>query len=745
MTKMELLAPAGNLETFLAALEAGADAVYVGAPGFNARNLARDLRLEEIGAMIRHCHERGKKIYLAFNSLVLEKELAAVVETLAILEEMEPDALIVQDFGLIRLVRQFFPKLALHSSTLMTATNSESVNFLAALGCERVVLARELTLKEIETIKGRIEGTELEVFVHGAMCFSYSGLCLFSSYLGGKSGLRGRCVQPCRRNYTMPAGQTKRQGETKGGQPGSRYLFSMNDLSGLDAVPELKRLGVASLKIEGRLRTAHYIRSVVSAYRMSLDSDLENWHQVLPEARKLIEGSMSRNTSPGYFFSPQPAQAITVHHSGNMGLHLGRFTAVKKAGKTNVCRFILKHDLQLGDRLRLHTEPSGERTPFTLKSMYVDGSEVSAASEGNRVSIALPDNFVPPVSGHVEVYKVDVASTGAGAASLHADIERWRRELPEMATRLQSKIRWIIRSAVANAELENDALASNEKEVPKTRRTIKDLELWLKVDSLKYLRDQSFTAPFARYLVAMNNQTTREAGKLKALFGRRSRQVIWTLPPVILENELDKWHKQVLLLCRTGFRSFQLGHLSQVSLFGSEKVHLLGDYTLNMLNSQAIMLAQELELEALQASIEIDSQALDALLKGYRQAVSLRDFGGKKKGSAINVGLTVFGAPALYTSRMASDHFRYEQQILSPKNEGYVMVKKEGGTQTFPVRPFSLLQFLPQLRETGVGYGVVDLSGRSFTKRELEDLVQRLGGRGKGPKLPTFNYLGTLT
>ena len=176
---MELLAPAGTIENFHAAIEAGADAVYVGVPGFNARNLARDLRLEEIGAMIRFCRDRGKKLYVAANSLVLESELPLVVETLAKLEFLGPDALIVQDLGLIRLVRRYFPHLRLHASTLMTAHNSLAVSALASLGCLRVVLARELTAREIAAIRARSE-VELEVFIHGAMCFSYSGLCLFS-------------------------------------------------------------------------------------------------------------------------------------------------------------------------------------------------------------------------------------------------------------------------------------------------------------------------------------------------------------------------------------------------------------------------------------------------------------------------------------------------------------------------------------------------------------------------------------
>jgi U32 family peptidase len=311
MALPELLAPAGSLESFQAALDAGADAVYVGAPGFNARNPGREFRLEEIAAMVDHCHSLEKRLYLAANSLVLERELPLLLRQLALFEELAVDGLIVQDLGLLALARRHFPRLPLHGSTLMAAHNGDAVALLGSLGCSRVVLARELTLPEIALLAARRGEVELEVFVHGAMCFSYSGLCLFSSYLGGKSGLRGNCVQPCRRAYsTAPSGK-------------AAYLFSMNDLSGLAALPALRESGISSLKIEGRLRSAHYVHSVVSAYRLLLDASPAEEDAAVARAQRLIDQALSRRTATGYFFSPQPAAAISAHHSGNMGLHLG--------------------------------------------------------------------------------------------------------------------------------------------------------------------------------------------------------------------------------------------------------------------------------------------------------------------------------------------------------------------------------------------------------------------------------------
>ncbi len=413
---MELLAPAGNIENFHAAIEAGADAVYLGAPGINARNLSRDLQLEEIGAMITYAHDRDKKVYLAANSLILENEIAQLIETLTLLESLEPDALIVQDLAIIHLVREYFPKLRLHASTLMTGHNSDAVDLFGAMGCERVVVARELTLKEIAKVVQKAQ-VEVEVFVHGAMCYSYSGLCLFSSFLGGKSGMRGRCVQPCRRGYTWQGKQGKqgRQGKKKGARErvkasGGSYLFSMNDLEGFEAVSSLQDAGVASLKIEGRLRSANYVSKIVQAYRLVMDAEDNNREAAVEQALVLAEESMARTTSPGYFFSPQPAQAIIPHRSGNMGMHMGSFSSIGSEKELITGKIRLKKDLGIGDRLRLHVETTGERKAFTLQSMWMGPEMVESGLAGSVVKITLPEGKESLRKSRVELYKVDNAA-----------------------------------------------------------------------------------------------------------------------------------------------------------------------------------------------------------------------------------------------------------------------------------------------------------------------------------------------
>lgn len=742
---MELLAPVGSLENFQAALQAGADAVYVGAPGFNARNLARELRLEEIGVMIDTCHDRGVKFYLAANSLLNERDLQPVIHTLSILETLGPDALIVQDLGLVKLIQDHFPSLPLHASTLMAAHNSDSVNLFEDIGFERVVLARELTLKEISAIASRSE-VELEVFVHGAMCFSYSGLCLFSSYLGGKSGLRGRCVQPCRRRYGQMSRNDTKRSRGKAGE--GSYLFSMNDLSGLEAIPALKDVGIASLKIEGRLRSAHYIGHVVEAYRLVIDADENSFPSALQKAQQLAERAMSRKVSPGYFFSPQPADAITPFHSGNVGLHLGRVTKVSKKEKTTLCSVVLKESLKVGDRVRVHLEQSGERHAFSLKTLTAAGNPVSHGTRGQHVQIGLPDPGWQVIGGKAELYLVDIQSpkemplvTARQVAKIKAKIEASSRKNKGHVATLCAGISGQV-SQDTPAPRKNKKGKGKQKQkgsAPQPKRGErgqKNLELWLKTDSVSMLQ-QRYGFPIEKYIVTLEKKNLSQAGQLKKFMGKGARNVIWALPPILLENEAGRIRKQISSLLRTGFKNFQIGHISQMYMFGSDRVNLYGDYSLNLLNSQSLLLAGQSVLEAAQFSIETDKELLRLAVEQYKN-------GRAHSGGGFRLGLTIFGTPPLFTARLGSKMFQFERLLESPKKEKFVIRKKDGFTQTFAVDPFSLLPYRSEMRGMGLDYGVIDITNMRMGKKELQELTDRVNNKGRFRRLSTFNYLGGL-
>lgn len=735
---MELLAPAGNSENFLAAMEAGADAVYVGAPAINARNLAKDLSFEAIFSMADYCHTNSKKIYLAANSLLREEDLAQTIETLAILQEVKSDGLIVQDLGLVRLIREYFPDIPLHASTLLSANNSLAMQGFADLGFERVVLARELTLREIELIAGKTN-LEIEVFVHGAMCFSYSGLCLFSSYLGGKSGLRGKCVQPCRRSYSYLETRKKR-GQYKGPVKGSKgkYLFSMNDLSGLEIVPELKRIGVSSLKIEGRLRSANYVSHIVEAYRLVMDASVEDYPKALSEAQQLEKFAMGRATSSGYFLSPQPTTAITPHHSGNLGDFLGRLGAAKSFDGRLYSKIAVKTPLAAGDRVRLHAEPSGERFAFTVKELRFENRAVDNARPGMKVQLLVPEWNQLFEAKHIDVYRVDVKRAKGGSVIDFKEPKEFATAVEQSKRTVSSSVRTIIQDILPPFE-EGDIQPVMRKPKNKGKKGNKTvwkehfpLECWLKVDHGKSLLSK---LPFTpdRYLLPVNRENMALAGKLKSHFGRGMRNLTWCLPPIVFESEQGRFYKQVQQLVRSGYRSFQLGHITQFEYFDTDRTFLSADFTVNLMNSQAIRLMEEGGLEYAQLSIESDRKIITECIARVR-----------KKHSEIKLGMTVYGAPALFTARLDPDHFNYNKTISSPKQEQFSILKKENVVTTVPLRPFSLLPHLHDLKNIGLDYAVLDISNISGGKKQVDELAARITGSGNFGKLPTFNYFGRL-
>ena len=260
--KLELLAPAGSFESLKAAILNGADAVYLGGGKHNARVNAANFTEAEITDALDYAHERGKKVYITLNTLMKNHELYDGLKFAEYIYKEGADAVIVQDLGLVKLLRKYLPELNIHASTQMTLANSESVKTIEDLGVNRVVLPRELTLEEIKFICEK-SSAELEVFIHGALCVCYSGQCLMSSFIGGRSGNRGLCAQPCRLPWSLSEDGNK-YGDTS-------YLISPRDLMTIELLPRLKKAGVCSLKLEGRMKSPEYVAIVTSIYRKYVD------------------------------------------------------------------------------------------------------------------------------------------------------------------------------------------------------------------------------------------------------------------------------------------------------------------------------------------------------------------------------------------------------------------------------------------------------------------------------------------
>ncbi len=296
--KVEVLAPAGSFDSMKAAVSAGADAVYIGGSRFGARAYADNLDQDRMLEAIDYAHIHGVSIYMTVNTLVKEREFEDLYDYLLPYYERGLDAVIVQDFGVLRAVRRWFPDLHVHASTQMTITGADGAAVLKELGASRVVTARELSLKELQEIHRQVD-IEIESFVHGALCYCYSGQCLLSSLIGGRSGNRGRCAQPCRLPYEI------RNGEGRQNPGGQKYVMSMKDLCMLDILPDILESGVFSLKIEGRMKSPRYTAGVVSIYRkytdLYLDQGREGYH-VSEQDRKVLLDLFDRGgQTEGYY------------------------------------------------------------------------------------------------------------------------------------------------------------------------------------------------------------------------------------------------------------------------------------------------------------------------------------------------------------------------------------------------------------------------------------------------------------
>lgn len=320
---MEILAPAGSPELLYAAVEAGADAVYLGGKLFSARRFAGNFTNEEMEEAVHFCHARNVAVYVTLNTLIADQEMKDAVPYLRFLDSIAIDGLLVQDLGVARLAHEIVPNLPLHASTQMTVSNLAGVKFLESLNFRRVVLSRELSLEEIEYIASNCD-VEIEIFVHGALCVCYSGQCLMSSFIGGRSGNRGACAQPCR----MPYNLTNASGEPFPSQNG-KYLISLKDMSGLEDIERLAHSRVASLKIEGRMKSPEYVYDVVSSYRTALDMVEEGKKPDLESLKKRLERRFYRGFTASYYHDRPGADMMTGIIPGNRGVEAGRVLSAK--------------------------------------------------------------------------------------------------------------------------------------------------------------------------------------------------------------------------------------------------------------------------------------------------------------------------------------------------------------------------------------------------------------------------------
>ncbi len=765
LQKPELLAPAGSWEALLAGLEAGADAVYLGLERWSARGRAKNFGVAEVGVAVREAHERSRKVYLAANTLLREEELPAAVEDLAEVVSQGIDALILQDLGLWAVCRELFPDLPLHASTQLSVHNAAGVRQLGRMGFSRVVLARECTLPEIAAIR-READLPLEVFVHGALCYSLSGQCSASAALTGRSANRGWCAQPCRWGWRRSA------------EGAESYPLSPSDLNLLPHLPELLRCGVAALKIEGRLKGADYVHAVVRAYRKVLDAPAKDREGAVGAAREILERAAGRPETAGYAHHPRPKTVLQEGGRPAVGRAVGRVARWKEGTVT----LAVDERLQPGDRIRLQGEGAGggagvalvlrkfrsektkggtrlfvpcERevqrgdTVYLLRDALGEEREQAWA----RQARALPRDGVLPLDLELSLVGQELrvaARCGPVAASVNPTVETYpaekhplhvgtlRKHLGRLGAtpyRLEglvvrdalppvvippSQLKQVRDRVVAAVDEARRAFVAACVERARALTPERPLapgggnHLWLRVELPRTMQDAA-ARPFHCLIVAMTRDCLRRRDRLVQDLKGRDR-IAWELPPWIAEGDLPLYRDRLAVLAREGFRDLVVTNLGHLDLAAELPFQLHAGRELNVLNRWAAGALGRLGARSFVPAPESDGANLRAMAE---------------RGWPLRPLVYSYGNLPLFLTRL-------DPGVVWP--EGEARLGRDGASlwwapaprplgqewaRVYASQPLCWSHRLEELESLGVGDFLFDFEGRPYGPEELAVVLKK--------------------
>ena len=555
MNRIELLAPSGNIESFMAAVSAGADAVYVGLKDFSARAKAKNFSYKQLKEICSYAHQKNVKVFVAVNTLVKNLEIKSVLNTLEQISLSGADAIIVQDLGVAYLSKKYFPNIRLHASTQLTIHNSYGAIQAKQMGFERAVLARELSFDEIKSIKNK-SNIELEIFCHGALCFCVSGLCLFSSFIGGYSGNRGHCAQPCRRLWSVD------------GKKG--YFLSPKDFQLIDYIKQIKETGITSLKIEGRLKSADYVNKTVRAYRLLIDSDETNYEQNLKQAKEILSLDYARQKTT-FNFNNKSTDIFEPNKSKNLGLYLGVIE-----NKTDTTFSLnTKADLLTGDTIRIVDNKKDKS--FVLKIETADKKD-----SGYKIQykdIYLENGF--------EVYKIADGKTA----------EEWKIGRMEDWTDKEDKI-----------------IKSNKPLTLSTAGFFSKIalpDLFVRINNVKWM-------PLLKNVKAATVIKLSKENILSVknfLSQKNINDLYFELPPYIEEKDIKVYENFINFVTDKKYNKFFINNISQIYMFEGKKSLLYAGQYLYTLNNYAAEFLSEYKINGFCSSWEDDLQNIKDLSK----------------------------------------------------------------------------------------------------------------------------------
>lgn len=671
--RVELLAPAGSPEALDAALGEGADAVYLGLRSFNARMRSSNFAFNQFEAAVQVCRDKLKKIYVTVNTVFEEREADRMYQLLEYLDRIKPDGIIVQDLGVVKMVRDHFPGLALHASTQMNVASSRGTNFLSRNGFKRAVLARELTLDEIRTIRQNTS-LELEVFVHGALCVSASGLCLFSSYLGGKSANRGACTQACRRLY---------ESET-----GKGYYFSPDDLQLIDYIPDLIEAGIESFKIEGRMKSAEYVGTVVSAYRHLIDSWQIDRERALVKAKAILQSDFAR-TKTSFFIPGGNPDYIHPDQAGGTGIHLGRIRDIRVIDDERWALMGSFDGLSEGDSIRIHRSDDSGRITAKIKGVKLQTNGMLLKIEGDWRQ-------------NDDVYLIQTASMA----------RRYKPVLPNNLDRFRS---FPSRHLAPRPQF-TMPVSSKKNSLPDGFYAligkVADLHAVLAV------RPQKAMILFDK----LNAESMRK--NEQTLPFKRERLVLW-LDPYFpesdaswLEPELDYWISR-------GVKQIVINNLGHFSILRGKDVELIAGPWLYAFNTWSSAFLFDQGVKYLIPPMEISKQDLQKLVEAFHP------------GAVMPI---VFSYPSLFRIRGDLTAHYDSKRFMDRDGLSYTLSGRRDYNVLVPDQPFSILDRTPFLRKEGFTKFILDLSNADSTRGLFRDIAKAADEAKILPNASRFNW-----
>lgn len=704
---VELLAPAGNMESLDAAIGEGADAVYLGLKSFNARLRTTNFAWNQFGATIDALHKQNKKIYVTVNTVCEERETERLYRFLSYLNEMKPDGLIVQDYAVMRLAQEFFPNLELHASTQMNVESAHGVRLLQNAGVKRVVLARELGLDEIRKIKNET-GADLEVFVHGALCVSESGLCLFSSFLGGKSANRGMCAQACRRYYTAEVPGGIKQG----------YYFSPCDLQLIEQIPDLIEAGVNSFKIEGRMKSAEYVGSVVAAYRYVIDHYKEDKKGAIAAGKRMLASDFARSkTSYWYGFNSleegidnAATKILNPDQAGGTGIYLGKIASLKPAPK------------ELVEAINQSRVPTDE-PPLRLQMANLKGGSYDP-DPGDSIRIHKKDD-----TGRVshKIRSVEVEDDGKRWIDIPAGYS-----VGDSVYLLQIKSSSKRYSRVVTADLSKYRKQPKDELLPILDLTpVAQKELQYFPDGV-YVQVSSIADVFivqglnpVRVILEYNSETSYDLLNHKTVLPFSKKQLYISLDPFCSALQEDKLKEELSKLIDDGYTNFVVNNLAHIQMLKKKNVNMIAGPYLYTFNRWAVSWLENQNIGAFIMPYENSRRNLEST---YDENVRSR------------VLVPVFAYPALFRMRfkLPSD---YDFTYFEDKEETVFKVNSTpDGSFVMPEQPFSILDKVNFINSSGFKKILIDFSKTKVTRSQIKAITTSMAKSQPLPDISRFNW-----